>query len=101
MFSKIIHYPTILLITFPNQSLPKRQTHDINLPLCIPTLIKLPLTSIQLHIRYLERNRHIRLSCKQYILEVIVRRLDLLLIGGHKSVLGFCVWLDLWVLDLE
>ena len=91
----------VLLREFPSSSLLKRKTHDINLPLSIPTFVEFALTRVQLHIRYLERNRHIRLSRKQYVLEVIVRRLDLLLVGGHKTVLGFGVRLDLRVLDLE
>lgn len=79
----------------------KRKTHDINLSFSVPAFIELSLTRVQFHIGNFERNSHVGLSCKQYVLVVVVRRLDLLLVGRHETVLRFGVWLNLRVLDLK
>lgn len=82
-------------------SLLKRKTHDINLSFSVPAFIELSLTRVEFHIGNFERNSHVGLSRKQDVLVVVVRRLDLLLVGRHETVLRFGVRLDLRVLDLK
>jgi hypothetical protein len=84
-----------------SSSLLKRKTHDINLSFSVPAFIELSLTRVQFHIGNFERDSHVGLSRKQDVLVVVVRCLDLLLVGRHETVLRFGVRLNLRVLDLK
>merc|ERR1712039_819748 len=86
----------LLLIPFTEEDL-----HREDLARLVPVHIELVVILVDLHVRHLERYGLVGLASQEKILELRIRRLDLLLVSGHESVPRLGLIRNLRVLHFE